>query len=91
MLSNRPTPTTPTAMTSSASSYPSTPSSTSTATTTPASSTTITSTTGGRFLPYIHRGPSADRDRGWDTDQTQYVRSLLRRDSREGGHAWGGR
>ena len=85
MSSNRPTPTTPTAMTSS--SYPSTTSSTSTI---PTSSTTITTTTGGRFPPYIPRGPSADRDKVRDIDQTQYhARSLSRRDSRDGGHAWG--
>ena len=84
MSSNRPTPATPTVMTSS-SSYPSTTSSTSI----PTSSTTITTTTGGRFLPYIPRGPSADRDKVRDIDQTQYTRSLSRRDSREGGHAWG--
>jgi hypothetical protein len=84
MSSNRPTPTTPTVMTSS-SSYPSTTSSTSI----PTSSTTITTTTGGRFPPYIPRGPSADRDKVRDIDQTQYARSLSRRDSREGGHAWG--
>jgi hypothetical protein len=85
MSSNRPTPITPTAITSS-SSYPSTASSTSTI---PTSSTTITTTTGGRFPPYIPRGPSADRDKVRDIDQTQYARSLSRRDSREGGHAWG--
>lgn len=89
MLSNRPTPTTPTAMASSP--YPSTASNISTATATPTSSTSITTSTSGRFPPYIPRGPSADRDRGWDTDQMQYPRSLLRRDLREGGHAWGGR
>jgi hypothetical protein len=48
MSSNRPTPITPTAITSS--SYPSTNSGTSTI---PTSSTTITTTTGGRFPPYI--------------------------------------
>jgi len=85
LSSNRSTPTTPTVMTSS-SSYPSTTSSTSTI---PTSSTTITTTTGGRFPPYIPRGPSADRDKVRDIDQTQYARSLSRRDSREGGHAWG--
>ena len=84
MSSNRPTSTTPTVMTSS--SYPSTTSSISTIL--PTSSTTITTTTGGRFPPYIPRGPSADRDKVRDIDQTQYARSLSRRDSREGGHAW---
>ena len=83
MSSNRPTFTTPTIMTSS--SYPSTTSSTSTI---PTSSTTITTATGGRFPPYIPRGPSVDRDKVRDIDQTQYARSLSRRDSRESGHAW---
>ena len=85
MSSNRPTPATPTAMTPS-SSYPSTTSCTSII---PTSSTTITTTSGGRFPPHIPRGPSADRDKVRDIDQTQYARSLPRRDSREGGHAWG--
>ena len=85
LSSNRPTPTTATVMTPS-SSYPSTSSSTST---TPTSSTTITTATGGRFPPYIPRGPSADRDKIRDVDQTPYARSVSRRDSREGGHAWG--
>ena len=82
MSSNRPTPT----IITSSSSYPSTTSSSSTI---PTSSTTITTSTGGRFPPYIPRGPSADRDKVRDIDQTQYARSLSRRDSREGGHAWG--
>ena len=82
MSSNRPTTTTPTA----SSSHPSTTSSTSII---PTSSTTTTTTTGGRFPPYIPRGPSADRDKVRDVDQTQFARSLSRRDSREGGHAWG--
>ena len=90
MTSNRPTPTTPNAMTPS--SYPPAASSTSSSTPTPVSSTAVSITTsGGRVPPYIPRGPSADRDRGWDMDQTQYARSLSRRNSREGGHAWGGR
>ena len=86
MLSNPPTPTTPTCMTSS--SYPSTTSSTSSSTATPVSSIAI-ATTGGRLAPYIPRGP-ADRERGWDMDQTHYARSLSR-NSKEGGHSWGGR
>lgn len=84
MLSNRITPTTSTTMASTPS-YLSPGSSTATAS--PASTST---TNGGRFTSYIPRGPSADRDRGWDMDQTQYARSLSRRDSREG-HTWGGR
>ena len=87
MSSNRPTPITPTAMTSS---YP-TSSSTSSSTATLVPSTAIPATSGGRLPLYIPRGPSADRDRGWDVDQTQYARSLSRRNSKEGGHAWGGR
>ena len=94
MLSNRPTPTTATAITSS-SSYPSAASTTATtptlSTAVTTTTTTTTTTTGGRFPPYIPQGPSADRDRGCDMDQTQYIRSLSRRDSRESGHAWGGR
>jgi len=88
MLSNPPTPTTPTCMTSP--SYPSTTSSTSSSTATPVSSIAIATTTGGRLPPYIPRGP-ADRERGWDMDQTHYAKSLSRRDSKEGGHSWGGR
>jgi hypothetical protein len=84
MSSNRPTPTTPIIKTSA--SYPSPASITSSVTTTPVSSAPMPTTTGGR-LPYIPRGPSADR--GWDMDQTQYARSLSRRNSREGGHASG--
>ena len=90
MSSNRPTPTTPTVMTSS-SSYPPTTSNNNSSTI-PTSSTPITptTTTGGRFPPYIPRGPSADRDKVRDIDQTQYANPLSRRDSREGGHhAWG--
>ena len=81
MSSNRPTPTTPIVVSSSSSS-------TSSTSTIPTSSTTITTTTGGRFPPYIPRGPSADRDKVRDIDQTQYARSHSRRNSREG-HAWG--
>ena len=86
MSSNRPTPNTTPTVTSSSSSYPS--STSSSTSNIPTSSTTITTTTGGRFPPYIPRGPSADRDKVRDIDQTQYARSHSRRNSREG-HAWG--
>lgn len=85
MLSNRHTLTTPTAMT------PSSYTTSSITTTTPTQALSTAITTGGRFPPYIPRGPSADRDRGCDIEQIQYARPLSRRDSREGGHTWGGR